>query len=404
MESPVTQRNTGKNFEQHVLQMIQQIIAIIFGKKYLNVKYSYDVKIPGKAIKSYQIDILGEIKDELFIIECKDFRGIIDYKVLAAYIYKCIDISNQFPDKTIYSVMIDKSGFNVGATNVKFKPNDIWLAPKLNFDKQIKLLRISPRTFDNAIIVYEYEKEGINHHPLLLSDSNDQDEELILYLKNGGNLATRISKGIQLISNIESNNRKYNEKIIKELKILSYENISNAYLHIREYYDSIYFSDLIKHNLKNTKEIVPYYEAMLLSTVANYKRIEIKNYNHVKKPGLKWISQLYKLQKNAFNLNTVQKVSIKLFLGMWLARFDDYDLGIKLIQECKENSYLEDFHDGLWHYFVSLIRLGELHNDETIALKNLEEAKLLINSLCSKHREIGKEFLNKILNKRALDA
>lgn len=394
MKTIIKSRNKGLNYEYWIFDIINKVIVAVFGKKYSDVKYTPNCRIDGKSGKNYQIDVLGQRRNELFLIECKDFHTELDYKIIAAYIYKCIDISNNYSDKPIYAIIVNRSGFNLGAVRVKVRPEEKWARSKIDFRKKVKMLRINPRIYGKFVVVYEFENGGVSYYPITLSESVDESvETLVLSLQYGEDFVSRISKGFQLLLKLPFSAYRNKPSLERELKILCYENISNSCLHLKEWFDSLFFSNKLNQLARGVKQKEHFYEAEILSAIANYKKLENQNIGRVKKPGFGKIIRLRKLIVEASDMSHTQEISAKLFLGTWLARFDDYKLGVKYILECKEKTSFGNFVGSQYYYFLSLLRLGELEKDEDIAFEFFNQASDLIQHLSPQHKVVGKEVL-----------
>lgn len=399
MNSSVRTKNTGRDYERHIFSIIDRVLTIILGPRKSQVEFTYDARIKGTEGITYQVDILGHNSHELFLIECKDYKGEVDYKVIAAFISKCVDISNQYPDKTVYALVINKSGYHPSAISMKGKK--IWLAPEIDFAKQVKLLRIGSGAFKDSIVVYEFEGKDIIYTPLITSEPADFDlDATISYLKTGDDFAMRISKGLHLLSKFDSVLAGKSEGIKHELRALCYEHISNSFLHLKEYLDAHYFSTQIVNLAPHVNDPNRIYESQLISAIATYKRLQLSGKAQIVRPGRLKIVQVNKLIESADNISMTQRASTKLFIGLWLARYEDYELGMKYILDVKDAAYNGNFRDSPWHYFVSLLRIGELDKDKERSTASLLQASNLLNSLCPKHRVVGMEYLTKIRNLR----
>lgn len=389
----------GLEYELHVLKIIDRIIVKILGKTFSGTKYKHNVRVAGSSGIVYQIDILGEKDKNIFLIECKDYSGKVDYKTISSFLFKCVDISKRLSDHTIYAVVIDHSGFT--SSGILTKYNEIWNLSGLDLEKQIKLLRVSPDYFNQCVVVYDFNKDGIDAFPLVLLDESEVNvEKNIDYLRHGESFSQRIYCGLQILSSFDSLFSGKSTALKKDIRLICFENIGNSYLHLGEYFDTLYFADSIKQIAAPGKNDFYFYESELLSTIATYKRLQISNNRSTIRPGLKKIKHLQKLIENPCNIQIDQRVSIQLFLGLWVARYSDYEFGIKQLKECSSKAKYGMFRDSKWHHFVSLVRLGELVKDKSLYLNYLKEAKNYIKDLREKHKSIGKELIEKVTKYR----
>ncbi|MDD5360677.1 MAG: hypothetical protein PHN88_00985 [Ignavibacteria bacterium] len=372
----------GKDYELHILKYIHHVLVTVIGQKYENIELEYNVRIDGKIIKQYQIDIFGHLSKEWFLIECKNYTEPISYDIIASQILKATDIHNNFPDYTIFLIFVTSSSYNANVLKLHTKIDDI---SKYSLINRFKILRISSSTIFDNIIVYDCTEESIQDYPIIINNAlhiGDVDEHIEI-IKHNTAFAKRIDSAIKLLDLFSTNNK--SESLKNCIELLCFENLSNCFMHLHEYYDAEYFATKLKYLRPSTKEVL--FEAEILSAISKYNISKLRNTAH---PGYNSVLHLNKIMSEMPN-DSNQKISTQLFIGKWLAKYSkEPEKGIKYLKNCLSSSVSDK---NPYYKFLSYFRLFETTGDKDKAYNYYMDSSKLVNELLPKHKSIAIDLL-----------